>query len=184
MSITYIHHLHQLHLRHIHQLHHLHQLHLQVLNVYMSLAKSPTFHLHRSSYTVVVIKGNLEVSTSVLRIIGCHCNGCHGNRCCQQRMSLQWVSLQWMSQQWMSQQWMSQQWVLRAMNFKSNEYQEQWMSRAMNDLSKDISHESFVFTSSTFTIWRKSRTKASFLQLQLSVFEGSLARKLRCHIFK
>ena len=70
-----------------------------------------------------------------------------------------------------------------AMSVKSNEFQKQWMSGAMNDLSNDISHESFVFTSSTFTIWRKSRTKASFLQLQLSVFEGSLARKLRCHIF-
>ena len=45
------------------------------------------------------------------------------------------------------------------------------------------SHESFVFTSSTFTFWGKSRTKASFPQVQLSLFEGSLARKLRFHIF-
>ena len=35
----------------------------------------------------------------------------------------------------------------------------------------------------TFKIWRMSRTKASFSHLQLSDFEGSLARKLRFHIF-
>ena len=38
-------------------------------------------------------------------------------------------------------------------------------------------------TSSCWSFWRKSRTKASFSHLQLSVCEGSLARKLRFHIF-
>ena len=46
---------------------------------------------------------------------------------------------------------------------------------------RDVSHESFVFTSSTFSFWGMSRTKASFSQPQLSVFEGCLARKLRFH---
>ena len=40
------------------------------------------------------------------------------------------------------------------------------------------------FTTWTFEIWGKSRTKASFSHLQLSLFEGSLARKLRFHIFQ
>ena len=48
---------------------------------------------------------------------------------------------------------------------------------------REISQESFVFTSFTFTCSGKSRTKASFSYLQLSDFEGSLARKHRFHIF-
>ena len=48
---------------------------------------------------------------------------------------------------------------------------------------REVSHESFVFASSTFTFWGKSRTKASFSHLQLSHFGGSLARKLLFHIF-
>ena len=61
---------------------------------------------------------------------------------------------------------------------------------------KEVSHESFVFTSSrkfarklpfhTFNlqIFQEARTKASFAifaQLQLADFEGSLARKFRLH---
>ena len=49
--------------------------------------------------------------------------------------------------------------------------------------ARDVSHESFVLTSSTVGIWRVSRTKASFSHLQLLDFEGCLARKLRSHIF-
>ena len=41
---------------------------------------------------------------------------------------------------------------------------------------KEVSHKSFVCTSSTVGSWRKSRTKASFSHLQLLEFEGSLAR--------
>ena len=41
----------------------------------------------------------------------------------------------------------------------------------------------FRFATWTFKIWRKSRTKASFLHLPLSLFEEILARKLRSHIF-
>ena len=48
---------------------------------------------------------------------------------------------------------------------------------------REVSHGSFVLTSSTFTFWRRSRTKASFSHLPLSLFEGGLARKLRSHIF-
>jgi hypothetical protein len=48
---------------------------------------------------------------------------------------------------------------------------------------KDASHESFVFKTWTFSFWGMSRTKASFSHLQLSLFEGCLARKLRFHIF-
>ena len=35
----------------------------------------------------------------------------------------------------------------------------------------------------SFIFWGKSRTKASLSHLQLSLFEGSLAQKLRVHIF-
>jgi hypothetical protein len=45
-----------------------------------------------------------------------------------------------------------------------------------------VSHGSFVFTSWSVSFWRMSRTKASFSHLQLSLFEGCLARKLRFHI--
>ena len=48
---------------------------------------------------------------------------------------------------------------------------------------KEVSHESFVFTSSTFRFWGKSRTKALFSHLPLSDVEGSLARKLCFDIF-
>ena len=47
-----------------------------------------------------------------------------------------------------------------------------------------VSHESFVFTSSTFSFWGMRHTKASFSQLQLSLFEGRLTRKLRFHKLK
>ena len=52
-----------------------------------------------------------------------------------------------------------------------------------NHILREVSHESFVLTYSTFRFWRKSRTKASFSLLELSKFEGSLARKRRFHIF-
>ena len=48
---------------------------------------------------------------------------------------------------------------------------------------RDVSHESFVFTSSTFRFGGGSRTKASFSHLPLSLFEGGLARKRRFYIF-
>ena len=48
---------------------------------------------------------------------------------------------------------------------------------------RDVSHESFVFTSSTFRSGGGSRTKASFSHLPLSLFEGGLARKPRFYIF-
>ena len=47
---------------------------------------------------------------------------------------------------------------------------------------RDVSHESFVFTSATFRFWGMSRTKASFSHVPFSDFEGSLARKLHFHI--
>ena len=50
-------------------------------------------------------------------------------------------------------------------------------------LWRDVSHESFVFTSSTFRFWRMSRTKASFSHRLLSLVERCLARNLRYHIF-
>ena len=49
--------------------------------------------------------------------------------------------------------------------------------------SQEVSQPSFVFTSSTFTLWGKSGTTASFSHFPLSLFEGSLARKLPSHIF-
>ena len=48
--------------------------------------------------------------------------------------------------------------------------------------SKDASHESFVFNSSTLGIRRMPRTKALFSHLQLLEFQGCLARNLRFHL--
>ena len=50
-------------------------------------------------------------------------------------------------------------------------------------LLADVSHESFVLTSSTCTFWGKSCTRASFSYLPLSLFEGRLARKLPLQTF-
>ena len=47
----------------------------------------------------------------------------------------------------------------------------------------EVSHESFVFTSSTFRFGGMSCSKASFSHLQRSDLEGRLARKLRFRIF-
>ena len=55
--------------------------------------------------------------------------------------------------------------------------------RDLTAQKKKVSHESFVFTSSTFTFWRTSRRKASVSHLQFSLLQGCLARKLRFHIF-
>ena len=63
--------------------------------------------------------------------------------------------------------------------------------------SREVSHESLAFTSSTFTFGEESRTKASFSHLPLSdfarklrfhilnfqIWRGGLARKLRFHFF-
>ena len=46
---------------------------------------------------------------------------------------------------------------------------------------RDVSYESLVLTTSTFSFWGMSRTKASFSRAQLSVFEGCLVRKPRSH---
>jgi len=48
---------------------------------------------------------------------------------------------------------------------------------------REVSHESFVFTSSTFSCWRKSRKKALGTHVSASVFEGCLAWKLVFHNF-
>ena len=48
---------------------------------------------------------------------------------------------------------------------------------------RKVSDESLVFTSSTFTFWGTSRTKAWFSHLPSLLFEGSLAPKLHFPIF-
>ena len=48
---------------------------------------------------------------------------------------------------------------------------------------KEVSHESFHCTSSTCRFCRKSRTKASFAQLQLADFEGNSHESFPLHIF-
>jgi hypothetical protein len=47
---------------------------------------------------------------------------------------------------------------------------------------REVSHETLVFTSSTFTFWGKSRTKASFSHLQLQIWRD-VSRKLRFHVY-
>ena len=107
--------------------------------------------------------------------------------------------------------WMSKQSDVKAKRCQSNEMSRQELSKAMDvkakrcqikgmskqsDVNcwnwKEVSHESFVFTSSTvgvffkawtLGIWRMSGTKASFSNLKQLEFERCLTRKLRFHIF-
>ena len=58
-----------------------------------------------------------------------------------------------------------------------------WSDRPrIGNAKKKVSHESFAFASSTFRFWGSSHTKATFSHLPLSLFEETLARKLRFHI--
>ena len=63
----------------------------------------------------------------------------------------------------------------KAMTAKNSQCKEQ--------LWKEVSHKCFVFTTSTCSVWRKSGTRASYSKLQLAVFDGILARRLRLHNF-
>ena len=47
---------------------------------------------------------------------------------------------------------------------------------------REVSHESFVFTLSTFTFWGKSRTKALFSHLQFFRFWGSRTKTSFSHL--
>ena len=49
-------------------------------------------------------------------------------------------------------------------------------------LLRDVSHESFVFTSSTFRCWGMSRTKASVSHLPLSFLEGTRTKASFSHL--
>ena len=92
-----------------------------------------------------------------------HCNGCVTAMDASLHVTawsdaVQLLSQQWLSQQWLSLQWLSQQWQSQRLSNDCHSSNFQF--------SRDVSHESFVFTS-----------------IQLSLFEGRLARKLRFHIF-
>ena len=80
--------------------------------------------------------------------------------------------------------------LTRKLRFTSSTVRFWRTSRTKTSLShlncqilRDTSHESFLLKSSTVRFWGTLRTKASFSNLQLSDFEGCLARKLRFHIF-
>ena len=81
-----------------------------------------------------------------------------------------WKSLQWWSQQRLSLQWWSMQW---------------WSLQQLSFIFRSwaLSFEGKSRTKASFSFWERSSTKASFPYLQLAVFEGSLSRKLRFHIF-
>ena len=67
--------------------------------------------------------------------------------------------------------------------FSKSRTKPSFLASSAFSFSGGVSNESFIFTSSAFTFGGKSRTKASFSHLPLSLLEGSLARKLRFHIF-
>ena len=67
--------------------------------------------------------------------------------------------------------------------FSKSRTKPSFLASSAFSFSGGVSNESFIFTSSAFTLGGKSRTKASFSHLPLSLLEGSLARKLRFHIF-
>ena len=48
---------------------------------------------------------------------------------------------------------------------------------------KNVSHKTFIFTSSTCSFGRMSRTKVSLSHLHLAVFEGCPSQKFRFHMF-
>ena len=66
---------------------------------------------------------------------------------------------------------------------------ERWLARKLRfpifhfQILREVSQESFGFTSFSFTFGGTSRTKASVSHLQLSDFEGCLARKRRVSNF-
>ena len=87
---------------------------------------------------------------------------------------MEWIRMDWNGIEWNGLEWNGLEW---------NGMDMAWHKSFQFQILREVSHESFVFTSSAFRFWGKSRTKALFPHLPLSLLEGSLARKLRFHIF-
>ena len=124
---------------------------------------------------------------------------------------LNWLELSWVELNWTELNWMNQFWkescakasfphlqlspfdgsiarklrshIFNFLHFEGSIARKLHFRIFNFHIMGEVSHDSFVFTSSTFRFWRKSRTKAWFSHFQPPLFEGSLARKLRFHIF-
>ena len=86
-------------------------------------------------------------------------------------------------QQWWLQLWKSITMMVAACH--SNESQQkwwsqQWKSTAMMVTAMKVSHESFHFASSTFPFWGRSRTRASFSQVEVAVQSRQVAAMSFC----
>ena len=101
---------------------------------------------------------------------GCHCNDCHCNGCHCNDFSLQRLSLQRLLLQRLSLQWLSLPMSVTAMNVLQEVHVLRFHIFNCHFL-RDVWPESFVSTSSTFSFWETSRTKASFPQVQFAVNE-------------
>ena len=91
-------------------------------------------------------------------------------------IGLEWNGIYWSGLGWYGLDWNG---MMDGMEWNDMAWHKSFQFQNL----KEVSHKSFVFTSSAFRFWGRSRTKALFSHLQLSDFEGGLARKLRFHIF-
>ena len=92
----------------------------------------------------------------------------------------------WNGMDWTGLEWIGMEWRLNGMLNWIEWNGMEWNGLEWNGLDWNglewIGMTWHGTKPSSFRFWRKSRTKASLQHLQLSDFEGSLARKLRFHI--
>ena len=71
---------------------------------------------------------------------------------------IEWIDLNELN--WIELSWVE---LLNSLELNCLEFELNWLElNWMNEFEKEVSHERFVFTSSTFRFWGKSRTKCVF----------------------
>ena len=147
---------------------------------FISMSPSHSFTPYGYWFCVSSYQRKFE-GTSVLRIWWPRWNGMEWN-------GFEWIGMESNGMDWNGMDWNGMEWHGMAQKLPVSDF-EGSLARKLRfhifsiQILREVSHESFVFTSSAFRFWGKSRTKALFPHLPLSLLEGSLARKLRFHIF-